>query len=58
MRDCCEELCIWGLRELVKVELYIGDKEISFDKGVVLVKVLGPKIGSSDAVEMLAEAAG
>ena len=38
-------------------ELYICEEEISYVKGVVLVKVLGPKIGSSDAVEMLAEAA-
>ena len=58
MRDCCEELCIWGLRELVKVELYIGDKEISFDKSIALVTVLGPGIGSNAAAEVPAEAAG
>ena len=34
----------------------MGDKEISFDKGVVLVTVLGPEIGSSVAAEMPAEA--
>ena len=32
-------------------ELYICKEEISYVKGVVLVKVLGPKIGSSDAVD-------
>ena len=37
-------------------ELYICKEEIIHVKGVVLVKVLGPKIGSSDAVEMPAEA--